>query len=552
MFGVRRTIGAISFFGACALAGQAQVPSPTAIATQTKALAGQYNSLAQYSEIGKLPDGQPMVVLRITAARDASKVPALCVVAGVDARCPSTPTIALQAAEALLRRATEDSVKRWLQNTVLYVVPVAAVGAYGRTSVGNVPESNLNTTPHDADHDGLSDEDGPDDLNNDGLLSWMRVRDTNGNWRTHPADARILVPAEAGQPGQYRLLQEGLDQDADRQFNEDGTGGVDFNRNWTWQYLALQSGSGPHPVSEVECRLLADWLHAHLNLQAVIVLGPHDNLSNPWKADPQAAQAQFPHGITESDGPFYKRFSDHWAATGAPTEVEALPYAATDSGAFLPWVQYHFGRYALGTPGWSWPALRPDSTLPADQQALLRSEDATVRILGTMTQEARTAYVAPWQAVQHPGFPGRGVEVGGLLPFKLGEIPADSLPVAAERQAQLWGSVASSLARVAIADVKVEKRSEGVYAVEVTVANTGLLPTHSSVGELNQWLKLVTLNLTLAEGQQLLAGLRLTKVGAVVPGKPQVLRYVVLGAGKLVLDAGAEHTGRVQREVVLN
>ena len=87
----------------------------------------------------------------------------------------------------------------------------------------------------------------------------MRVHDPTGKYMAHPQDPRILIEAEAdkNEQGRFRILTEGIDNDKDGKFNEDGPGGVDFNRNFTFEYPYFQAGAGPSQVSETETRAVA-------------------------------------------------------------------------------------------------------------------------------------------------------------------------------------------------------------------------------------------------------------------------------------------------------
>ena len=101
--------------------------------------------------------------------------------------------------------------------------------------------------PHDSDRDGALDEDPPEDLDGDGYILQMRVRDETGPMKTSPEDSRLMVGAEVGETGEWRTYSEGIDNDGDGRFNEDGVGGLDINRNWPgqWQQEHIQGGAGP-------------------------------------------------------------------------------------------------------------------------------------------------------------------------------------------------------------------------------------------------------------------------------------------------------------------
>ena len=55
-----------------------------------------------------------------------------------------------------------------------------------------------------------------------------------------------MIDAEAknNEVGHYRILSEGIDNDHDEAFNEDGPGGVSPNRNFTFRYPVFAPARG--------------------------------------------------------------------------------------------------------------------------------------------------------------------------------------------------------------------------------------------------------------------------------------------------------------------
>ncbi len=140
-----------------------------------------------------------------------------------------------------------------------------------------------NASKIDNDNDGRIDEDGPEDLNKDGVISMMRVKDPLGPYMIHPDDPRLLRRADAqkGERGGYAVYWEGTDNDGDGFYNEDGAGGVDINRNFQHQYPYYQVDAGPHMASEAETRGVLDYMLARRNIAAVLTFGESDNLIAP-------------------------------------------------------------------------------------------------------------------------------------------------------------------------------------------------------------------------------------------------------------------------------
>jgi hypothetical protein len=171
-------------------------------------------------------------------------------------------------------------VKQRLETSVIYVLPrvnadgaelmFAPVKAVRRT----------NATPFDADNDARTDEDGPEDLNKDGVITVMRVKDPKGPYMVSPEDARLLKRADPakGEAGGWAIYSEGIDNDADGFINEDGPGGVDINRNFMHQYPYYSTDAGRYMVSEPETRAVLEYVLKHRNIAAILTFGESDNL----------------------------------------------------------------------------------------------------------------------------------------------------------------------------------------------------------------------------------------------------------------------------------
>ena len=91
------------------------------------------------------------------------------------------------------------------------------------------------------------------------------------------------------------MYSEGIDNDKDGKFNEDGAGGVSFNSNFSYNYEEHGLNAGLYPMSEPESKAVADFLFDHFNIYSVFAFGPQDNLGQPLKA----AERQGPATVAE-------------------------------------------------------------------------------------------------------------------------------------------------------------------------------------------------------------------------------------------------------------
>jgi len=163
-----------------------------------------------------------------------------------------------------------DDITRLVDERVFYLVP--SVNPDGRDFFMHGTGSGARTghVPVDDDNDGLVDEDGPDDLNGDGVLEQIRKYvPGEGDYRISHDDPRIMERVPPGEKGDWVLLgSEGLDNDGDGRVNEDPPGGYDPNRNYgsDWQPDYIQGGSMHYPFELPEARALNDFVVAHPNI----------------------------------------------------------------------------------------------------------------------------------------------------------------------------------------------------------------------------------------------------------------------------------------------
>ncbi|MFQ5722456.1 MAG: hypothetical protein ACE5GI_08180, partial [Candidatus Aminicenantales bacterium] len=156
-----------------------------------------------------------------------------------------------------------------------YILPVgnpdAAVKYFSKPSVKDA----RNSKPFNDDKDDKVDEDGAEDLNGDGLITMMRVRDPEGQWLPVPGEPRLMKKADwtKGEKGIYKLYTEGIDNDGDGQYNEDPPGGVDIGLNFPHLFKYFTKTAGLWPGSEEESYNLIKFICSHREIAMTIVFG---------------------------------------------------------------------------------------------------------------------------------------------------------------------------------------------------------------------------------------------------------------------------------------
>ena len=257
-----------------------------ALTKSVQSLAGANKSLVRVASIGKSRGGRDLWAIEIAGpgAVPPGKRPALLVAAGFEGDDLTGTELALAVAEHLAKNAAGDpAVKERLEASTVYVLPRinpdGAEGFFAPLKTGQ----RTNANPFDDDNDGRVDEDGPEDLNDDGLITVLRVPVAGGEYMLDPEDPRLMKRADPkkGEAGAYKLYTEGIDNDGDGFVNEDPPGGTDLNRNFAHEYPYYKPGAGPHMVSEAESRALMAWIVAHRNVAAILTFGASDNLIVP-------------------------------------------------------------------------------------------------------------------------------------------------------------------------------------------------------------------------------------------------------------------------------
>ena len=490
--------------------------------------------------------------------QDRQMRPAMLVVAGIEGNDLIGCTAAVTWIEQLVEQYQDDTeIAKLLQTTTIYIVPRLNPDAAEHFFAGLKNETSSNHKPVDDDHDGLLDEDGPEDLNDDGLITWMRIEDPEGEYILDPNDNRLLLKADhlKSEVGAWRYLREGVDNDHDERWNEDGPGGVNFNRNFPYGYKYFAEDAGVHQVSEAETRALADFVIEHPNIAMVVTYGSADNLSKAPEGAEPAGRREPMTKINQDDAGYYRVMGELYRKTlGLDKELDG----ASVPGAFSDWMYYHRGRLSLAAKAWS-PAIAVELSKPADKkdkdpneqaedQEQQDSESQPEKSDNRPDKEAKKdkdkrneqerkelkwfdehspeAFVE-WRPVEHPDFPGRRAEVGGYRPFALTNPPAEMVGEIAAKQADFLTKAAQRLPRIGVRKIECRHLGRSVYEVKIQVENTGFLPTILEHGRTTREVNPARLVMEL-DDESFLSGSRITNLPAIRGSGGMVeLRYIV-------------------------
>jgi hypothetical protein len=514
--------------------------------------------LVKVSTIATSPGRRPVHLVRLGGAEEK---PALLILAGAYGPQISSSEVALRIVRDLARQHGSDAkVTELLASNTIYVIPrmnpdasEAFFGALRWERAGN-------DTKFDDDRDELVDEDGPDDLNGDGIITMMRVKMPGGEWIADAVDPMLMRKADAtkGERGEYRLLTEGRDTDSDGEYNEDAVGGTDIARNFAHNYRFFSANAGLHPFSAEESRAVAEFVSTHDAIAAIYVLGMQDNLIKPWEGRRVPGISGRPQG-TSAGGPFSASLPEDngWFAEvsrrfKATTGWSEGPASAELEGDPLSWSYYHMGRFAFGSRVW-WPGKAAADTATgrkAPSPDPLSAERNDYRWLKANAPQQ----VVEWTAV--PGFTvdGAPVEVGHFAPGARLNPAGGELDAVAAKHTAFVIELTGMLPAVTAPRVTVTEIGPRVYRVTADVQNDRYLPSNAAIGVRSRLPLRTRVELALGRDQQLSSGRRLQFINALNgSGATERFEWVVVGAAgsSLTLTVGSPHAGLTTQTITL-
>jgi hypothetical protein len=529
-------------------------------------LGSKYKGLCNVLEIGKSAGDRVLYALEIGKGDNKNK-PALLVIAGVETDDLTGTVAAVNFARQILSQADADSVKNLLSKFTLYVIPRLSPdpleSCFGKIKVVRLG----NDFPIDQDNDGKIDEDGYTDMDGNGMINLMRVLDPAGEWIENPDDPMLMKKADIkkGEIGKYKLLTEGIDDDKDGLVNEDPKGGININKNTTYNYKAYTIDGGLHPFQAPELRALGDFVFEHSNIIAVYTFDYHNNLLDPWRIkNPQAQQPGMGSGrmVMGRFGFAGNMFqADSIAYSVTVKEISSLSKYKGDpqgNGDIPGWAYYDAGRLSFCAPAWTYPEIK-DTTRSKPQMNKIQRPNGLQEGKGMQAGASaitREQYAyrwikknAPenfveWKEIKHPDFPNTKVEIGGFFPFAQNNPPDDSLKSVAANSFKLLYKLFKDLPDIDVNAPLLEKLDNGVNRVTVTINNKGKMPTHTNIGRRVKGLKSFIIRTELAKGQKIVSGKKTTFIEAPIPGGGKTTQtFLIVGKGKVEFKIGSPSGG---------
>jgi hypothetical protein len=517
---------------------------------ELSSLAHAHSDLVQLHKVAESRAGRAVEALRIAApglGAHGERVPSILLVANLEGPRLFAGAVALEHARALCAGyGTRDEVRALLDSTVVWIVPRLNPDAAEARFMTPRAEVLASGPGVDDDRDGRIGEDPESDVNGDGLVTWMRVPDPDGEWIADPTDARASVKADRdkGQRGLWKLVREGRDLDGDERVAEDGVHEARVDRNFPAGWEEHSGAAGVFPTDEPEVRGLCDLVLAHPEISLVVVYDALDTLVGELKSVKDDARPVLrvpPAGWLASDAALVKELGQRYRdATGSEVESEA-----SDAGTFARWTYEHRGLFTLSAALWDLSLKEPpkkEEVAPEDQAEGPEKESAEepveepveepgapekpgkgrgkkekggkdepkpsddakrLRTIDALGADEAWRFVA-WTPFEHPEL--GPVEIGGLAPFARVEPPAEVGREIATKHLDWFLTLGDLLPRVQLAECTRERLGDGLTRVHAVVQNDAFLPLLSRSGRRTDTTRPAKVVLELPEAATLVAG----------------------------------------------
>lgn len=447
--------------------------------------AARFPKIARVVQIGESYEKRPLLALVLTnqdTGPDTSK-PAVWLDGNIHACELIGSVVMMMVAHTLVEGYAGDArIRRLLDEGVYYLLPRANPdgAAWALADIPRYVRSGVRRYPYEDAGDGMHQE----DINKDGHILQIRIKDPSGDWKISKLDPRMLEKRGTTEYGgeYYRLLPEG------RMENYDGhvitrarpQFGLDFNRNFPsdWRVEGKQPGAGPYPVSEPETRAMVDFIVNHPNIN--LALGYHTFCRVILRSYATKPDSEMETRDLEVHKEICRIGTD---LTGyrAVSLFHDFVYNPKDvlSGDYPDWLFENLGIFAYTVELWGLPdmaGIKEPKFLEWDKN---HPHEEDVQILKWLEANTKRPSFYDWVEYDHPQL-GK-VEIGGWdFLFTWQNPPVEYLAAESKDQIPFALALGDLLPKIAIRSLELKRLGEGTYHLDLGVENTGFLPTFTS------------------------------------------------------------------------
>jgi len=488
----------------------------------------QYPQLVRVSPIGKSYEGKDIHLVTVTKGGNDKDKPAFWCDGNIHASEVSASTAVLYLLNKLCTQYGKDKkVTHALNTRAFYLVPrVNPDGA--EWALENPPRIvRSSTRPYPYDEDDLYGVE-RQDLDGDGRILNMRIKDPNGPWKISKKEPRLLQLRDPDETGgtYYRMLPEGL------LHNYDGMTlrpqkikqGLDLNRNFpsAWRQEHEQFGAGPFPTSEPEIDALVRAIVERPNICGAITF--HTFAGVHLRPPSRVPDDELP----PEDIWRFKEIGDKGTElTGYPaiSNYHEFKYHPKEviTGVFDDWMYEHRGVYSWTTEIWSPQRQAGIKDYKYIDWFRTHPFEDDIKLLKWSDEKLGGKGYVDWYKFKHPQL--GPVELGGwdsINAFRNPPLQFLEKEVAPFSDWAIWQALASP--KLETREVRVEDAGPKTKRIRFAVQNTGWLPTNvTKIAEQKKLCRAVV-------GEILLNGKTLQGAGAATPAW--------LVSGKLRQEAG--------------
>ncbi len=474
--------------------------------------AEEHSNLVRIESIGRSHEDRDIWLLTVTRQDMAdSEKPALWIDGNIHASEVSPSSACLYFIEKLVTGyGTDPQITHCLDTRVYYICPrMNPDGAeWALADQPKIIRSSTRPYPYDEEAPrGLVEE----DIDGDGRMLQMRVRDPNGPWKVSSEEPRLLVRREPTDVGgeYYRVLPEGridgydgalvlLKPDRER---------LDLNRNWPsgWHQEHEQRGAGPYPTSEPEVRAVAAFIASHPNITGAVTFHTWSGvLLRPYS---DKSDDEFP---AEDIWTYRKIGTKGTEITGYPNVSVYHDFLYFPKqyirGGFDDWMYDHMGVFSWTVEIWSPQQQAGIEDFKFIEWYREHPLEDDLKLLRWSDQALGGKGFVDWRPFEHPQL--GPIEIGGwdaLYAFRNPPPQFLEAEVARFPAWLTWHLLISP--RLELFDVQATAIGDGAYRVRLVVQNTGWLPTYVTKKAMEKKVvRDVVCEIDLPEGAELVTG----------------------------------------------
>ncbi len=441
----------------------------------------EYPDLVDLDSLGKSYEGRDIWCVTITNKKSGphNEKPAMYIDANIHAGEVTGSHVVMYTIQQLLANyGIQPEVTHLLDTRSFYLLPrVNPDGAELYLTTPTMLRSSVRPYPDEQPKEGLRAE----DINGDGLILQMRIRDDTGPWKVSDKDPRLMVlraPDETSGTF-YRVYPEG------RVYGEDivplkvaaSKYGLDINRNFPANWALGQSGAGPYPLSEPETRTMVEFILSRPNIsvaQAYHTTG--GVIYRPFCSKPDDKMNFEDLALFRAIGLRGEQI----------TGYECIPAShgglgTVRAGIFIDWLYEHRGIIGYTTELWDLMGRAG-----ADKKKEMRDktpkdiEDDQLKMLRWQDENLDGKGFCNWTTFDHPEL--GEVEIGGWIPktVRQNAPPRHLLEEECVKNYKFTNAHALCSPCIVLSQVSVESVSDTLFRISAVISNDGYMATYGT------------------------------------------------------------------------